>query len=176
VGRNDQLRKQRLRELIAQLERLPATAERDRMLREVRGRLVDVDTGEAPSLFVADGAEAAPKATPRPAVKRAPRVSEPPRPARPVQVPRTAPARRAPLPTPAPAARRAPAPSPAPAPRREPPRPAPVAAPPSDPPRSEPPPREPVEFVADVLSLDDSPLWPDEVKPGRAPWTRGLRG
>jgi hypothetical protein len=39
----------RLRDLLDQLERLPPTAERDRMLREVRGRVVDVDTGVAPS-------------------------------------------------------------------------------------------------------------------------------
>ena len=42
-------RLKRLRELLAQLERLPATAERDRMVRDVRARIVDVDTGVAPS-------------------------------------------------------------------------------------------------------------------------------
>ena len=46
VRSEDRLR--RLRELLDQLERLPASAERDRMLREVRGRVVDVDTGVAP--------------------------------------------------------------------------------------------------------------------------------
>jgi hypothetical protein len=34
--------------MIGQLERLPASAERDRMLREVRARVVDVDTGAVP--------------------------------------------------------------------------------------------------------------------------------
>ena len=38
----------RLRNLLQQLERLPASAERDRMLREVRDRVVDVDTGVEP--------------------------------------------------------------------------------------------------------------------------------
>jgi hypothetical protein len=42
-------RLKRLTELLDQLERLPPSAERDRMLREVRARFVDVDTGEAPS-------------------------------------------------------------------------------------------------------------------------------
>jgi len=41
-------RLQRLRELIAKLEQLPASAETERMLREVRARLVDVDTGVTP--------------------------------------------------------------------------------------------------------------------------------
>lgn len=34
--------------MVQQLERLPASAERDRMLNEVRARVVDVDTGETP--------------------------------------------------------------------------------------------------------------------------------
>ena len=38
----------RLRALLEQLERLPASEERDRMLREVRDRIVDVDTGVTP--------------------------------------------------------------------------------------------------------------------------------
>jgi hypothetical protein len=42
-------RVKRLRDLIGRLERLPPSAERDRMLREVRARAVDVDTGEQPS-------------------------------------------------------------------------------------------------------------------------------
>ena len=41
-------RLRRLRELIAKLEALPASAETERMLREVRARLVDVDTGVTP--------------------------------------------------------------------------------------------------------------------------------
>jgi hypothetical protein len=38
----------RLRSLIARLESLPASAESDWMLREARGRMVDVETGERP--------------------------------------------------------------------------------------------------------------------------------
>jgi hypothetical protein len=41
-------RVKRLRDLLEQLERLPPSAERDRMLREVRARVVDVDTGADP--------------------------------------------------------------------------------------------------------------------------------
>ena len=41
-------RLRRLRELIAKIEQLPASAESERMLREVRARLVDVDTGVTP--------------------------------------------------------------------------------------------------------------------------------
>jgi len=41
-------RLQRLRDLVAQLERLPGSEERDRVLSEVRARAVDLDTGETP--------------------------------------------------------------------------------------------------------------------------------
>ena len=41
-------RLKRLRDLLDQLERLPPSAEQERMLREVRARVVDVDTGESP--------------------------------------------------------------------------------------------------------------------------------
>src|SRR5215218_10103554 len=41
-------RLKRLRELRDRLERMPASAERDRMLQEVRARVVDVDTGVTP--------------------------------------------------------------------------------------------------------------------------------
>ena len=41
-------RLQRLRELLARLEQLPASPETERMLAEVRSRLVDVDTGVTP--------------------------------------------------------------------------------------------------------------------------------
>jgi hypothetical protein len=41
-------RRRRLKEMLAQLERLPASPERDRMLREVRSRAVDLDTGVSP--------------------------------------------------------------------------------------------------------------------------------
>jgi hypothetical protein len=39
---------QRLRDMVAQLERLPASPDRDRLLGEVRSRAVDVDTGVTP--------------------------------------------------------------------------------------------------------------------------------
>jgi len=39
---------QRLRDMVAQLERLPASPDRDRLLSEVRSRAVDVDTGVTP--------------------------------------------------------------------------------------------------------------------------------
>jgi hypothetical protein len=38
----------RLKDLVDQLERLPASADRDRVLSEVRSRAVDLDTGVAP--------------------------------------------------------------------------------------------------------------------------------
>ena len=41
-------RLQRLRELLARIEQLPASSERERMLGEVRARVVDVDTGVTP--------------------------------------------------------------------------------------------------------------------------------
>ena len=41
-------RVQRLRDLVARLEQLPSSEERDRVLAEVRARTVDVDTGETP--------------------------------------------------------------------------------------------------------------------------------
>ena len=46
MGSDDRL--QRLRELLARIEQLPVTAESERMLREVRARVVDVDTGMEP--------------------------------------------------------------------------------------------------------------------------------
>jgi hypothetical protein len=41
-------RRTRLKQLVARLEQLPVSAERDRMLSEVRSRAVDLDTGVAP--------------------------------------------------------------------------------------------------------------------------------
>ena len=55
----DRLRQ--LRDLAGRLEQLPATEERDLMLRKVRERAVDVDTGDATRPFAA----------PRPVRKRA---------------------------------------------------------------------------------------------------------
>ena len=48
MGSGSEHRLRRLRELIAKIEQLPASAESERMLREVRARLVDVDTGVTP--------------------------------------------------------------------------------------------------------------------------------
>jgi hypothetical protein len=41
-------RVQRLRDMVDQIERLPASPDRDRLLSEVRSRAVDVDTGVTP--------------------------------------------------------------------------------------------------------------------------------
>ena len=43
-----QRRVQRLRDMVDQIERLPESPERDRLLSEVRSRAVDVDTGVSP--------------------------------------------------------------------------------------------------------------------------------
>jgi hypothetical protein len=42
------LRVQRLRDMVDQIERLPASPDRDRLLSEIRSRAVDVDTGVTP--------------------------------------------------------------------------------------------------------------------------------
>ena len=136
--------------MIDQLERLPATAERDRMLREVRARVVDVDTGAVPrALPPADHAwilEAEPGSpTARPS--RAGAAS----PAGGVRLPRRA--------------------SGSPQPAR------PVHAPPGEPVSDED--AELAFVVNELLSLDDSASFsPSEPEAGStiAPWTRGLRG
>jgi hypothetical protein len=71
---NSERRLNRLRELLDQLERLPPSAERERMLREVRGRLVDVDTGVPPRPMMPVDADSAPADDPaaRPTRPRAP--------------------------------------------------------------------------------------------------------
>jgi hypothetical protein len=91
---NDRDRLGQLRGLLDRLERMPASADRDWMLAEVRGRAVDVETGVRPASVralpqqqaSADHAIVAPKRarvrTPRPAAPQAP-------PARPVVVART---------------------------------------------------------------------------------------
>jgi hypothetical protein len=68
-------RLKRLRDLVAQLERLPVSDKRDRMLREVRGRIVDLDTGVTPRAMLPLESDPAAE-VPRP---RAP-LPEPPRP------------------------------------------------------------------------------------------------
>ena len=90
-------RLKRLRELIDQLERLPATAERDRMLREVRARVVDVDTGVAPDALPSLDPDALPGRTRRAAAPRPTAVERPVRP-QPPAAPRPAPAKPAPQP------------------------------------------------------------------------------
>jgi hypothetical protein len=87
---SNEQRLQRLRELVAQLERLPASADRERMLREVRGRLVDLDTGVAPRAMLPIEAEAIDAADPVPRAVRAPR-PRPPLPARAAPRPRPVP-------------------------------------------------------------------------------------
>jgi hypothetical protein len=46
-------RLKRLRVMVDQIERLPVSPERDRLLNEVRSRAVDVDTGETPRAILA---------------------------------------------------------------------------------------------------------------------------
>src|SRR3954451_23805386 len=67
---NDRDRLEQLRALLVRLKRMPASAERDWMLGEVRARAVDVETGVKPAAMRAlagDGAEsefaAAPEAS-----------------------------------------------------------------------------------------------------------------
>ena len=88
-GMTSAQRLKRLREMIAQLERLPATPERDRMLREVRARLVDVDTGEPPRAFPAADvdsilADSLVARARKPRERRRPRTIQLPQPAKPV--------------------------------------------------------------------------------------------
>jgi hypothetical protein len=84
--------------LLAQIEKLPVTAERERMLREIRARVVDVDTGMATSAMLpvdaaptlaADTANA-PKAVARSRADhdRGRPAASPPVPRRPVDAPR----------------------------------------------------------------------------------------
>src|SRR4051812_27397293 len=67
---NDRDRLEQLRGLLDRLERLPASADRDWMLREVRARAVDVETGVKPAALralpqeEANGAIAAAQASP----------------------------------------------------------------------------------------------------------------
>src|SRR5689334_7079366 len=103
---NDRDRLEQLRALLVRLERMPASAARDRILSEVRARAVDVETGERPAAMRAvpeDGAEpeipeAPPKRKPRPAprrpVARAPWGALCVKPAPPASCPSPAPARR----------------------------------------------------------------------------------
>lgn len=87
-------RLKKLRDLLDRIERLPASAERERMLREVRARVVDVDTGVVPRAMLPTDAEssqppAAPLArVPRPITAQPAVQPRPPVPApRPVAAP-----------------------------------------------------------------------------------------
>jgi len=46
-------RRERLKHLVDRLTQLPSSPERDRMLSEVRSRVVDLDTGVAPRAMLA---------------------------------------------------------------------------------------------------------------------------
>ena len=63
-------RLQRLKDLVAQLERLPESPERDRVLSEVRSRAVDVDTGVTPRAMLPVREPAPPRAAPKPRPER----------------------------------------------------------------------------------------------------------
>jgi hypothetical protein len=157
VSVSSEYRLKRLRDLLDQLERLPATAERDRMLREVRGRVVDVDTGVAPSaLPPVYPEESTLPAEPRPPITRAAGVVSATaadevgqlrstrRPQPPVSPTATAPAPGAEV-----AAERSPAGA-------------------DD---------RPMIAANELLSLDDPASFsPSEARAELAPWTRGLRG
>ena len=58
-------RRTQLRRLVARLEQLPATPERDRMLSEVRSRAVDLDTGVTPrAMLIVDAPILGPRRPP----------------------------------------------------------------------------------------------------------------
>jgi len=81
-------RLQRLRDLVDQLERLPASPDRDRVLTEVRSRAVDVDTGVTPRAMLPVREPTPPPVAPKPRPERyRPRATTPAH-ARPVQAAR----------------------------------------------------------------------------------------
>jgi hypothetical protein len=87
-------RLKRLKDLVDQLERMPASPDRDRVLAEVRSRAVDVDTGVTPRAML-PVREPAPPSAPkrRPEGFRPRATTRTPSPARPVQPARPALAR-----------------------------------------------------------------------------------
>jgi hypothetical protein len=144
---NDRDRLGQLGGLLARLERMPASAGRDWMLAEVRGRAVDVETGMAPTPLRALPRDEAQASL---AAEQAPRADQAPPPA-PVKRPRTTPSRRAPRGRVV----------------------APVCMPPvRDRERSR---EEVVDLLGmdGVLNLDDSPTAASDAS---RPWARGLRG
>ncbi len=81
---NDRRRIEQLQVMLERLGRMPASRDRDHMLRQVRARIVDVESGEQPSPLLALAPEvevlpAAEKPAPRPARRK-------PAPPAPVQV------------------------------------------------------------------------------------------
>src|SRR3954451_19369808 len=85
----------RLKDLVDQLERLPASPDRDRMLTEVRSRVVDVDTGVTPRAMLPLREPTPPPLAckPRPERYRPRAVTRTPSRPRPFQPARPAPAR-----------------------------------------------------------------------------------
>lgn len=78
---DDDQRLTRLRDLAARLARLPESPDRDRMLSEVRARIVDVDTGFPPRpLRPMHESEPAPAPAPAPAAARPAKRRAAPRP------------------------------------------------------------------------------------------------
>ena len=146
-------RVKRLRELVDQLERLPESPERDRMLREVRARVVDVDTGAVPRPVLPVDPDSMPPSDPGSPAPQAPRP--------PAATPAGEDRRRRATALPQPA-QRAHVP-----PREAEPRARPIVA--AD--RAD----DLLALAADeLLSLDDSESEPQSGS--TAPWTRGLRG
>ena len=85
-------RLKRLKDLVDQLERLPASEDRDRILAEVRSRAVDVDTGVTPRAMLPvrepipppSAPKRRPESYPPRATTRTPSLARPAQPARPV--------------------------------------------------------------------------------------------
>ncbi len=88
-------RLKRLKDLVDQLERLPASPDRDRVLAEVRSRAVDVDTGVTPRAMLPVREPLPPPSAPKPrpvrhrplAITRTPPLARPVQPARPAVAP-----------------------------------------------------------------------------------------
>ncbi len=81
-------RLKRLKELVDQLEQLPASPDRDRILAEVRSRAVDVDTGVTPRAMLPVREPTPPPlpSAPKPRPERfRPRASAPARPVQPAR-------------------------------------------------------------------------------------------
>jgi hypothetical protein len=88
-------RLKRLKDLVDQLERLPESPDRDRVLAEVRSRAVDLDTGVTPRAMLPVREPTPPPSAPkrRPECYRPHSTTRTPSPARPVEPARPAVAR-----------------------------------------------------------------------------------